>query len=477
MGWEDNLLDDTPRGLAGKGHSVPSARWADPENLGPEWAYKRSSIFIGYRGKQAIGCDDDRHVMLVAGSRAGKGVSYVIPNLLLYEGSVLAIDPKGELAAKTAQRRAAMGQKVIILDPFGASGLQSLHRFNPLAEIDPASPTAIDDAALLAEALVVDEGSAEKHWINGARELVKGLILFSLLQEPEWRTLSTVREILRQKPEPTSDGKELPGYRVGLRALADCGDAFDGLVSAIGNSFLGKEERELSSLVSTADVQLAFLDSAPLAQCLSGSDFSLADLKEGPTTVYLCLQATRMATHAKWLRAIIGLALVMCERVPAKPNPPLLFMLDEFPVLGHMRAIESAAGQIAGFGVKLFTIVQDLTQIQKLYDKSWETFIGNAGAIIFFGNSDVTTLEYISKKMGTIGFDLERKSGASPAARLGGARPIEEQLQLMKLLEPHEVEQMFARERNRALVLYPGAAPLVVRRALFHSDPGFKDLM
>jgi type IV secretion system protein VirD4 len=475
MDWEEELFRDTPRGLSNKADAVPRAQWAPP-SLGPVWKYSRSSIFLGYRDDQGVGCGDDRHVLLVAGSRAGKGVSYVIPNLLLYEGSVLAIDPKGELARETAKRRVAMGQKVIVLDPFGTTGLKS-HRFNPLVEIDPRSETAIDDAALLADALVVDEGAHDKHWVNGARELVKGLILFALMQPKENRNLATVRDVLRQAPQTGKDGKQIPGYRVGLMAMAKSGDAFDGLVSAIGNSFLGKEERELSSLISTADVQLGFLDSGPLQNCLSASDFSLADLKTSPVTVYLCLPATRIATHAKWLRVILTLALLMCERIKKIPKPPLLFVLDEFPALSYMRSIESAAGQIAGFGVKLFTIIQDLTQLKKLYEGSWETFIGNAGATIYFGNADVTTLEYLSNKLGTIGFDLQRTSSASPENIRSGAKAIEEQLAVHRLLEPHEVELMFARETRRALVLYPGRRPLIVQRAIYYDDPPLKELL
>lgn len=52
-----------------------------------------------------IGLNDDRHVMTIAGSRAGKGVSLIVPNLIFYEGSALAVDPKGENATITAGRR------------------------------------------------------------------------------------------------------------------------------------------------------------------------------------------------------------------------------------------------------------------------------------------------------------------------------------------------------------------------------------
>ena len=82
----------------------------DPDNPG-------GKILIGAFGDKLIGIEDNRHVMTVAGSRSGKSVT-LIGNLLYYRGSVLAIDPKAELANITAERRAALGQKVIVLDPF-----------------------------------------------------------------------------------------------------------------------------------------------------------------------------------------------------------------------------------------------------------------------------------------------------------------------------------------------------------------------
>jgi type IV secretion system protein VirD4 len=480
MSWEAQLEGDTPRGLAGRDDRVPGARWADPGDLDPEWTYARRSMLLGYRGGRGIGCGDDRHLMLVAGSRAGKGVSFVVPNLLLYEGSVLAIDPKGELGNLTAgRRREGLGQAVHVLDPFEASGAKTKPwraGFNPLSEIDPESPTAVDDAALLAEALIIDEEGGERHWSNAARELVKGLILFALLQPPEDRHLGFVREFFHA-PGEFIKKKPVSGQILKLHEMQRYTAAFDGVLAGIASAFIGKNDREFNSIVSAAEVQLSFLDSRPLMDTLTTSSFALSDLKRGKTTVYLCLPAGRMGTHAKWFRMIVTLALLMCERVDLKPEPPLLMLLDEFPTLGHMRPIEVAAGQIAGFGVRIWTVLQDLTQLRRYYKESWETFMGNSGATVFFGNADNTTLEYVSKKLGTIGFDLRRASGASPSARLGGAKIIEEQLQLSRLLEPHEVELMFAREQWRALVLYPGLAPLIVRRADYRKDEAFKGML
>ena len=61
-------------------------------------------------------------------------------------------------------------------------------------------------------------------------------------------------------------------------------------------------------------------------------------------------------------------------------------------LLGHLESIERAAGYIAGFGVKLWVILQDINQLKSLYKDRWETFLGNAGTLTAFGNVDVTTL-------------------------------------------------------------------------------------
>src|SRR5262245_41840574 len=107
--FETALGESLRRGIAGKRGGVVDATWLEPEKLsGPQWSYRNASgkvasIILGYRNGRGIGCDDNRHILTVAGSRGGKGVSLIIPNLLLYDGSVLAIDPKGELARITAR--------------------------------------------------------------------------------------------------------------------------------------------------------------------------------------------------------------------------------------------------------------------------------------------------------------------------------------------------------------------------------------
>jgi type IV secretion system protein VirD4 len=492
MDFEEALSADIPRGLEDGRDQPAAARWATRDDLkADEWCFTddHRRLLLGYRGGSGKGVEDDRHMVTVAGSRAGKGVSFVIPNLLLYAGSALVIDPKGELAKVTKAERERMGQACYVLDPFGANGLYETAAYNPLAEIDPYSPNAIDDAALIADSLILEERGESSHWTESAKLLLRGLILFALASEEHERNLVTVRKLLMlshyllatpprdDDDDDDKDNRDEEKERKLFKMMANAHPDFDleDVLAATGEAFLAMPPKESGSIISTARTQTAFLDSPQLRAMMQGGSLRLGELKREKITVYLCLPASHMGTHARWLRVIINLALTLFERDhKTKPNPSVLMVLEEFAVLGHMQRIEVAAGQIAGFGVKLWAILQDLTQLQRHYRESWETFIGNAGVLTFFANSDVTTCEYISKKLGAVAYKIVEGSKASVQSLLGGASPTQESLRVDQLLAPYEVERVFARRKWRVLVLAQDHAPAILQRADYRRDVIFK---
>jgi type IV secretion system protein VirD4 len=465
-----------PRGVPGRdlrNNIAPFAQWADPERIGSHefWRYERGKAFLGAYNGQPIGVTDDRHMMTVAGSRAGKGVSVIIPNLIEYPGSVLAIDPKGENAQLTAGRRGkspstvkdTLGQNVYVLDPFGVSGYAT-DSFNPLSMIDCAADTAVDDAALIAEALVIQEEGPGRHFTAAARNFLRGLILqVCSLEPPERRNLLCVREYL------TLDEKGFQLLLNAMQANFDC----NGVIQRAANSLATKAPNEKSGVISTAIEQTDFLDSPPIARCLERSDFQLSDLKTKPTTVYLCLPAGRMATHSRWLRIIINLAVEAMERERSVPKYPVLFLMDEFAVLDHLSSIEKAAGQIAGFGVKLWPVLQDLSQLKSIYRDRWETFMGNAGLIQFFGNNDQTTLEYVAKRLGSSTIMQVSRSEISTSQSAGGFTGESKQLQVTELMTADEFGRFFSRQSRAQLLLWPGSDPIAIDRVQYFEDAFF----
>lgn len=510
-----SLLEDLPRGVRSRRldeQQTPLSAWVDPAAIAASNAltFSPSKIFLGVVGGEVhdrngelyvtgghpVGIGDDRHAVLCAGSRAGKGRSCLIPTLLEYEGSVLALDPKGELANVTARRREELGQRVCIVDPFGvtASRLAPLRAgFNPLALLAPDSPSLIVDAGLIADALVVTSPKADPHWDESARNLIEGVILH-VATYPDYegrRNLVTVRDLIKRAFEPASVSEDFEGtpppqlrvemlHNADLAALSDAPFAADlsAALEAAAADFFGKGDRERASVLSVALRNTRFLDYPELRANLSDHDFDLSELKtaEGGLTIYLCLPAGRMATCNRWFRLFVNLAMEAMERERSKPAVPVLAVLEEFHVLGYMQQLETAAALVAGFGMKLLIVLQDLTQIKRHYKDGWETFLGNAGLIVFFGNNDMTTLEHISKRCGQTSLIVERKSHVTTEQRAGGATGMSWSLEVRELLTAEEASRFFARDdsRQRQLIIRSGLPPAIIQRVKYDKHELFK---
>jgi len=147
-----------------------------------------------------------------------------------------------------------------------------------------------------------------------------------------------------------------------------------------------------------------FLDSPGMRRLLAKSDFKLSELKTNPRgmTLYLSLPQRDMEFHYRWLRMMVALITAQMEITRGQPvtGHRVLMVLDEFAGLKRMTSIENAVAQIAGFGVKLFFVLQSLPQLKDIYKDNWETFLTNAGLKIFFSIEDHFTRDYVSKLIG-----------------------------------------------------------------------------
>lgn len=407
---------------------LATAEWADPSVVTENYFFESGDFWLG-RGVDGnsvpLGYLDDRHVCLVSGGRGGKGTSIIINNLCTYPGSVVVIDPKGENATITAARRGdgseyceGIGQKVLVLDPFSAAQIEEKYRsfFNPLDALDPNDEESIDEAGRIADALVVmNPESKDPFWDESARAMIKGLILHVLTDDnfEGRRNLVTIRDLITRGDWETfehlkSKGMEgIPSPQFLLWEGVKQNNVFYGIVAGIGETFAGmaaNSPKQFESVLQVANRNTEFLDSPGMRKCLAVSDFKLSDLKTNPqgVSLYLCLPQRYMNTHYRWLRMMIALTVNEMEKVQGQPatGHRVLMCLDEFAGLKRMEVIENAVAQIAGYGVKMFFVLQSLEQLKATYKDNWETFLSNCGLKIFFNLEDHFSREYVSKFVG-----------------------------------------------------------------------------
>lgn len=470
--------------------------------------------------RHLIGFDDDRHMTLIAGSRAGKGIGIIIPNLLTYKGSVICIDPKGENASITGAFRAeGLGQKVYVLDPFRAAKVPLKLRLslNPLEYLDLDDPELAEDVSAIADAIVVSDGK-DMHWSESARAIIKGILLFILAQAGDdlsCRDMGLLRRYISIGcPDPETGETSLTGLLNAMSQVSGC--SFSEAIAAAASTLADMGENERGSVLSTARRQTEFLESFGIQDSLRSGGFDLASLKRDPkgVTIYLVLPEWRIATHNRWLRLMISTIMHALERTPngihpdtGKRLPSVLLVLEEMAALGRMQSIEKAAGYIAGFNVKLLCVLQDLNQLKTHYEGTWETFLGNSGVVLAYGNTDLTTTKYLSDRLGfceltrttrqhnhqtgsnetkhTFGNIIRAVSGQNDLAAglsqqgksvsQGASVSASEQLQKVNLMTPDEVGRYFSRESGCVLALIAGALPIRLERLAAHTDPFFTE--
>ncbi|GAB1261483.1 type IV secretory system conjugative DNA transfer family protein [Aurantivibrio plasticivorans] len=445
-----------------------SSKWATKNHLQQKGYGEGGRIFLGYgmaesnKGRAyCVTTNTQKHLLTVAPTRSGKLLTASMPRCLEHRGSLVALDVKdGELSLIAARyRREVLGHKVIIIDPWdlACSKLRMPQsRFNIMDWLDPDNDDFVEDAMTIADSLVTDRGGKDPFWTDEARALVMGLILYvaatPLVLMPTAKRSRDIPQVRRLLSLSSDDFKKIVG---GEYAEDEEGNAIlikpgmmqssNEYVRASAARILNKASKEFSSILSTAQQNTHFLESPKIQRTLSESDFTFEELENGKTDIFVVLPAGRLFTYNRFLRMLLSSAITSVTRFKTKPNPPVYFLMEEAAALGRMEVIETAFGLMAGYGMQLHMIVQDLNQLVSLYGERWQTFIANSGVIQIFGTRDLMTSEYTSRLCGITTIESLSEYSAEMRARLFSDPNFlsrEDALTSRSLITPDEVMTM-----------------------------------
>ncbi len=311
------------------------------------------------RAGKIIFNDEKEHILVVAPTRRGKGISVVIPTLIsATRYSVVVYDIKKEAYTLTAGWRRRFSH-VLCFEP--ANPESSIH-FNPLEEIE-LGPLEISQTQNLVALLANPTGDANPdHWTKTASDLLTGCILHVLYSEKE-KSLAGVYTFLNSPDRTIIDTLNF------MLETQHLNGHTHPAVAETARNMLNKAPNELSSVVSTASSYLSVYRDPIVANNTSNSDFRIKDLTnlDHPCSLYICVSpndAYRLRPLTRLLLQLIGTTLT--SRLDINKHR-LLYLIDEFPELGKMDFFESQLAFMAGYGIKVIAIAQSFSQLFAKY--------------------------------------------------------------------------------------------------------------
>jgi type IV secretion system protein VirD4 len=450
------------------------------------WFSKQQRIGAG---SNLIGWVGDGHITTIAPTRSGKGIGLVIPNLLNYPGSVIVVDPKGENYAVTSRfRENILGQRIVCLDPFKVCQ-EDTDCVNPLTGLVDYrkksdsyltdNPALLDEISALADAMIV-RGKDEKdpHWNDKARSLLKGLILGVVcgLGPHKSRHLGEVRRLLLQP---------LSVFRDMLLEWEIMTFAAGGALSRSALEMQAMGHEELNSVISAAIKHTEFLESEQALRSIGGGatngyTYDMRTLKNvGNVSIYLVIPPHYLTKYSRLLRMWITAASSAMTGTSQKPadSCPVLFLLDEMAQLGRMEPLVQAVSLLAGYGMTMWMVWQDLAQIKANYENEWNSFLANSKIQQYFGVNDLDTAKYVSEMLGEATIQIQSTSDSvthDPKKLIftksseGSSTSYSEVAR--SLLKPDEVRRL---NREIMLMFVQGCPPIISRRMAYFKETEF----
>lgn len=407
--------------------------------------------------------DQFPHALIAAPTRSGKGVGYVIPNTLLFPGSCVVMDVKGEIFEATSRHRQAQGDEVFRIAPFDFE--HPSHRYNPLERIARIADTdqRFTELSKLASYFLLpkNEKGGASDFIVGARQLFVAAGMLAI--ERRTPTIGAITRIL------FGSGDKEEAYR---RFAAETRHE---QASTIFLNFSGYSDRTLSSYASVLDgAGLGLWLNPRIEKVTNANDFSWDAIRRAPHSIYIVANSDDIPTLAPLLRLMFGeLIATLRARIPdPRLEPwPVQIILDEFDQLGHMPIVVQALKQLAGHRARVSIITQSVPGLESIYTENERLSIESAaGMKLYIAPNEKKTAGEVSEALGkTTRLALSDSYSQDGPGML--KRSVSRRNEERPLLTADEVRKL---DPNKIILIPERQNPILVDRVVYWEDPFFK---
>ena len=417
-----------------EGEEHGSAKWGTPADIKPFRQGGRRDLMM--TATESLGIDGrvtkrNLNVLVIGSSGSGKTRRYVLPNLRQANMSYAITDPKGEIRNAVGDLLRGRGYALRCLNLID---LERSDRFNPMRYLNPSDPEA--GILRLTENIITNTagdnrrpGNGDGFWERAERNLLNALTAWVRFAEDE-PNLNRVTDLLDRMEASEADetmqsdvdlmfdaARELVAeYRADPgRHDAESRQTLEGL------DFAARQYRKFQqgagetkkSIIISLGVRLAPLQVGSVRRILSGDDMRLDEIALRPTSVFLALPDTE--NTFSFLAAILYQCLFesnvyQADRTNASGGSmrrlPVHCFLDEFANVGRIPNFQRLIATIRSRNISCPVIIQNYAQGKAMYRDDWETIVGNCDSMLFLGGTETSTLEWVSKRLGSQTIDV-----------------------------------------------------------------------
>ena len=449
--------------------SKPNSPYVDIENGSSDWCEGGEQYKILSKNKGIILAEDNYlpvdkignvNVLVVGGSGSGKSASYSIPNAYQMLGSYVFTDPKGELYDKTAGYLKANGYDIKVLNlvnPENSDG------YNPLMHIQSEI-----DVDVIANTIIKGQDSdgkgSDPFWDNNAEMLLKSLIYYLEKRPKEEINLTSCAEMVRAAA--SSNGTNLLRELMSELPLSHPARTNFQSVEVVAGS-----EKTYSSILSTLQSKLGKFDSQEIANVTSTNTINFEDIANHKTAVYVISSDTHTAYNflltiffAQMIQQLYNYADMNGGRLKV----PTYFILDEFANIGQIPDFDKKISTSRSRGISFSVILQNLDQLEAVYEKSYETIMGNCDTHVFLGSNSFKTVEYFSKQLGETTIVRDTKSTNRDKNFSKQGYSTSDQIMGRALMTPDELRRM---DNDLCIIFEKGLKPIKANKYYYFTKP------
>ena len=432
--------------------------------------YRDPTIIVGKYKNQYLTFRGTEFVMVVAETRSFKGVGIVVPNLLTFSDSVVALDVKSELFDLTSRYRQSCGQKVFRWAPFDQKGFT--HRWNPLYKI-AKSPAFVRVGRLqaIAARLYHTTDNRNKFFYEQASDLFMGLALYlmemtgdctfgqvlRLATTPDKKVREHLTELMQHEPQK------------GVPLSGDC-------LGALARVLASPDETMLN-IVATFNAGLRLFSNPIVDQATSACDFELDRVRRELMSIYVVLPVRELAVAS--LLANLFFTQWIEDNLDALPNedPTIRYqclgVLDEFVAIGRLEVLDKGNAFIAGYWLRLLTILQSKAQMEpnELYGPAGaRTLMTNHAVLVAYPPRNQQDAKELSETLGTFTEKATSRSRNHGRNTSTGTSTSDQGRALM-------LDQELKRMDRRQEIVLGFKRPILCEKALYFEDDLFIDRM